>query len=190
MNQIIAEKLALIAENEQKVYEKGKTDGTAEGYQSGYTEGYTAGYAEGEASGGGGSDFPVEEFFAKTVEELDLTGITNLGAYSVFGQNELKKIHIPDVETIAMMAIGSCAKLEELTFPASLKSLAMTTVTSCANLKTVTFEGKPESISTMAFSGCSNVTTINVSWQPDEVAGKPWGLPSAAVINYGYTKED
>ena len=218
MNQIIAEKLALIAENEQKVYDKGKTDGTAEGYQSGYTEGYTAGYAEGEASGGGGSDFPVEEYLAKTATELTLTGATTLTENSIYKQNMLKTLYLPDVTKIDSLAVVSCSELNivvmgeglvtigsgagsvfslcpkivHLDIPSTVKTINWSALTGCTSLVSVTFLGTPETIGSVVSSTVlpTSVKTINVPWAEDEVPGAPWGATAFENINYGYTKEE
>lgn len=188
MNLNIAEKTLLLKQDFDEVYAKGKTDGAAEGYESGYTEGYDAGYAEGEASGGGGSDFPVAEFFSKTAEELDLAGVTVLGAYSIYSHPNLKKLFIPDVESLGVQAIGNCNALESLTFPASLKSIATLSIMNCSALATVTFGGTPESINGSAFVSCPNLKTINVPWlEGAGPAGEPYGAINAK-FNYGYVK--
>ena len=137
-------------------------------------------------SGGGGSDFPVNDFFAKTVTELDLKGVTVLGQYSVNNQAMLTKLLIPDVVSIASQGISSCSILESVTLPKSLKTLSGLAFMSNAGLKTITFEGVPESISTSAFYASGTIKTINVPWSEGEVAGAPWGATSAQ-INYNYT---
>ena len=217
MNQIIAEKLALIAENEQKVYDKGKTDGTAEGYQSGYTEGYTAGYAEGEASGGGGSDFPANDFFSKTATEITMTGVTILGQYSIYQYSTLETVYLPDTTNISSNAIFNCSNLsnvvmseglitigssgnvfsacpniKNLEIPSTVESIGRSAFTGLAGLETVTFLGTPKTIGTgggtTVFS--ASLKTIYVPWvenDPTAPAGAPWGATGATII---YPEED
>ena len=205
----IAEKTLRLKQDFDEVYEAGNT----KGYTKGYTEGYDAGYAEGEASGG--SDFPVEEYFAKTVTELTLTGATILYANAIANQNSLESIDLPDVikidsqafngcsnlstvvlyeglRTIAGSAFQVCPKITSIEIPSTVETVGWNAFTGCTNLETVTFLGKPTMIGSQ-FSPMAlpvSVKTINVPWAVDEVPGAPWGATAFENINYGYTKEE
>lgn len=185
------------------------------GYSEGYTEGYNTGYAEGEASGG--SDFPTQEFFAKTCKELVMSGVTILGAYSFYQYNSLETVYLPDVTEIASMAFNTCAnlstvimgeglitiggsgtsvfsscpKIVSLEIPSTVETIGWNAFTGCTNLETVTFLGKPTTIGSLFNSTVlpSSVKTINVPWSEGEVTGAPWGAPSAK-INYNHTRGD
>lgn len=156
-----AEKLVLIAENAQRVFDAGLEKGKSEG------------------------GFPVVEYFGKTVEELDLKGVTTLAISAVNAQPLLTKLDIPDVKIISSSAISACTKLPHLTFPKSLKRIDSSGITMCTGLTTVTFEGTPESIATNAFVSCFSLKTVNVPWAMGAVANAPWGITSA-MINYNY----
>lgn len=204
MNQIIAEKLALIAENEQKVYAKGKTDGTAEGYQRGYTEGYTAGYAEGEASGGDATQFDryfsgedveltvnsdrVKEYAfmdALNLKAIILPNATEIGELAFSGCSNLESVEMPNVEYIGNGAFFLAFSEISLKIPSSVKVIDETAFSDCG-ITEVTFEGTPESIASNTFDDCPNLDTINVPWSFEEVAGAPWGASYLAIINYDY----
>lgn len=196
-------------------YDKGFEEGKIEGYNEGYAEGYDAGYAEGEASGG--SDFPVEEYFAKTVKELTLTGVNKLGAYSIYQQNALETLRLPDATVIDSGAVNTCSNLSTvvmgeglitiggagtsvfsscpniqfLEIPSTVKTIGWNAFAGCTGLKTVTFLGTPEMIGSM-FSKTifpATLAILNVPWAEGEVEGAPWGATSA-LINYDYNKED
>lgn len=216
----IAEKTLLLRQDFDEVYAKGKTDGAAEGYESGYTKGYTegydAGYAEGEASGG--SDFPVEEYFAKTATELTLTGVTKIWAYTIYQQNVLEALYLPDatvldsgaistcsnLSTVVMgeglitiggagtSVIASCPNIKSLEIPSTVETIGWNAFTGCTNLETVTFLGKPTMIGTTFNKTIfpTSVKTINVPWLEGEVPGFPWGATNFENINYGYVKEE
>lgn len=214
----IAEKTLRLKQDFDEVYAKGKTDGAAEGYESGYTEGYDAGYAEGEASGGGGSDFPIEEYFAKTATELTLTGVTKLWAYTIYQQNVLEALYLPDVTVLDSSAISTCSNLstvvmgeglitiggagasvivscpniKSLEIPSTVETIAWNAFIGCTNLETVTFLGKPTTIGTTFNKTIfpTSVKTINAPWAEGEVEGFPWGATNLENINYGYVKEE
>lgn len=145
---------------------------------------FEAGYEKGVAEGGGG-EFPVATYFGKTVEELDLKGVTILGTSTVVSQYNLRKLSIPDVKTVASSAISACNMLNSLTFPKSLEQISSSAVTMCSGLTTVTFEGKPKSIASNAFMGCTGIKTVNVPWGLGVIPNAPWGMTSA-MINYNY----
>lgn len=228
MNLTIAEKTLLLRQDFDEVYAKGKTDGAAEGYESGYTEGntagytkgytegYDAGYAEGEASGG--SDFPVDEYFAKTATELTLTGVTKIWAYTIYQQNALEALYLPDATVLDSNAISTCSDLstvvmgeglitiggagtsvivscpniKSLEIPSTVETIAWNAFIGCTNLETVTFLGKPTTIGTTFNKTLfpTSVKTINVPWAEGEVEGFPWGATKLENINYGYVKEE
>ena len=144
---------------------------------------FEAGYEKGKSEGAGA--FPVVDFLAKTVEELDLKGITFLGTNAISSQTLLKKLSIPDVKTLSVSSIVSCSMLNSLTFPKSLENLPNSAVVMCTGITAVTFEGTPKSIGSNAFMGCTGIKTVNVPWSLGEVANAPWGMTSA-MINYNY----
>ena len=88
----ILNKLAEIAENEQKVYEAGKTEGynngyivgNYEGYNQGKSEGYTEGYEEGYNLGKaeGGDSETLTKLIDGSITELYIpTGTTKIRDY-------------------------------------------------------------------------------------------------------------
>lgn len=146
---------------------------------------FIIGFKKGKASGGG-SDFPVKEFFEKTAEELNLKNVEVLKTYSIYTFLALKRLTIPDVKTIESSAIYMATGLTSMVLPKSLKTMQGNAFFSCTKLESVTFEGTPESVAAGSFSMCSKLKTINVPWSEGEVAGAPWGATSAQ-INYNYT---
>lgn len=175
---------------------------------------FIIGFKKGKQSGNGGSDFPVNDFFARTGTELTLTGVTKLGQGSIYQYTTLEKLYLPDVTEISSGAISGCTNLsnivmgenlitiggtatsaingslnlKSLTIPSSVKTIAWNGLTGCTGLETVIFLGKPELIGSAYNSTVfpTSVKTINVPWAESEVSGSPWGAKSAQ-INYNYT---
>jgi hypothetical protein len=161
-------------------------------------------------SGGGGSDFPVNDFFAGTCKELTLTGLTEMKDHSIYTQSNLERLSLgvekimtyaiyncanlteinllEGLKTIESMGIMQCGKISSIVLPSTLQSLGYSSLTGCSGLKTVTFLGKPTEIGSMFNSTAlpSSVETINCPWSEGEVAGAPFGATSAQ-INYNYT---
>lgn len=171
---------------------------------------FILGFKKGKASGGG-SSFPMKEFFEGTCKELTLTGVITLKTYALYNNSAVERIFLPNTETIGAYGISQnaslaeiilyeglktvdiygisyCAKLPSIVFPRSLVSMGWNAMYGCSGLKTVTFLGTPASIGTQFSSTVfpSTVETINVPWSEGEVAGAPWGAASAQ-INYNYT---
>lgn len=163
--------------------------------------------------GGGGSDFPANDFFAKTATEITMTGVTILGGYSIYKHNTLETVYLPDVTKISEYAIYDCSKLsnvvmgeglisiggamgafstcpniKNLEFPSTVRTIGWSAFTGLTGLETVTFLGTPKEIGVQFSSAVfpTSVKTINVPWAEGEVAGAPWGATSAQ-INYNYT---
>lgn len=170
---------------------------------------FIIGFKKGKASGGG-SDFPVKEFFEGTCKELTLTGLTEMKGYSLYNQINLERLSL-GVETIRGNAIYNCMKLTEINLleglnmiesmgimecnkissivlPSTLQSLGYSSLVGCAGLKTVTFLGTPKGIGSIFNSTAlpKSVETINCPWPEGAVSGAPWGATSAQ-INYNYT---
>lgn len=168
----------------------------------------------GGGEGGGESNFPVKEFFEKTVTELNLAGATKLVYYSFYQFNTLETVYLPDVIEISSGAFYSCANLstvvmgerlitiggsgtsvisgspniKSLTIPSSVKTIAWNALIGCTGLETVTFLGTPSSIGTQFNSTAlpTSVKTVNCPWAEGEVAGAPWGATGSTIV-YNYT---
>ena len=162
---------------------------------------------------GGGGNFPVNDFFARTATEITMTGVTILGKGSLYQYDTLEKLYLPDVTELSSgaisicnnlsdivmgeklitiggqgtSAISGCINLKSLTIPSSVKNIAWQAFVSAAVLETVTFLGTPETIGSAYNSTVlpTSVKIINAPWSEGEVAGAPWGAPSA-TINYNY----
>ena len=161
---------------------------------------------------GGGGNFPVNDFFAKTATEITMTGVTILGGYSIYKHNTLETVYLPDVTKIsdyaiydcsklsnvvmgeglisiggAMSAFSTCPNIKNLEFPSTVRTIGWSAFTGLTGLETVTFLGTPEMIGS-AFNSTilpTSVKIINVPWSEGEVAGSPWGATNA-TINYNY----
>lgn len=172
---------------------------------------FIIGFKKGKASGGG-SDFPVKEFFEGTCKELTLTGLDVLKGYAFYSNSVIEKLTtdagtlksysisdcpalteinlLEGVTYLELYSIGGCQKITSIILPKSLRAMNWKALINFGTLKTVTFLGTPEMIGSMYNSSVfpTSVTTINVPWSEGEVAGAPWGATSAQ-INYNYTGE-
>lgn len=113
-------------------------------------------------------------------------------------KNYLEKLFIDDVKGCLGSGggggFGPIARLygmineNSVTVPAHLKSIDSSLFGISTNLQTVIFEGKPDKIAANTFANDPSLTDIFVVWSEGEVAGYPWGAPSATVYYYSETK--
>lgn len=145
----IAEKLAVIAENEQKVYD--------------------AGYAAGQAEGGGGEDL----FFTKTgtmykrIMHIDVVGDNGIYASVYRDADKMEEVYIPNITSL-WTAPGSvflgCVSLKKAVIP-KMKMIGGTYFADCSSLEEVRLgcEDVPvTSIGANAFRGCSALSTVEI----------------------------
>lgn len=209
----IADKLVTIAENEQRVYEKGYEEGYEEGsalYEALVMDNLEhAVIPEGAERTARGVFY--ERYKTKTITLPDsFKTVYDYFCYNAIG---LETINLVDsIEIIKSYAFFNCSILNISKLPSNLTEIGnrafykcafvrfdkihekVTTIKdeafyNCTNITTLTFEGTPASIAKNAFSGCVNLTTINVPWSEGEVANAPWGATNATIVyNYNDAK--
>ncbi len=114
----IAEKLQIVAENVQRVYQAGYDKGAAEGGGGGYDEGYADGEAEGYNKG-------VEETEAKTFWTKYLGTCNSLFMKSVFPSNTELTFELPSICTTVTQMFQETKNL------VSVKLTGTASATSC-----------------------------------------------------------
>lgn len=205
----IAEKLVTIAENQQRVYDKGYEDGRA--WIMGLLNGTETVFVLPEGTtkikaglfGDMGNLISVtmpdsvvkierQAFqYCSNVESVNLPdGITSVGQYAFVGCKKLAIDKLPSALTaIESYAFSDCDKLTITEIPKGVVSIGNYGFNDCAILKTITFKGTPTSISETAFRNCNSLKTINVPWAEGAVANAPWGATNATIVyNYNDAK--
>ena len=206
----VAEKLAAIAENEQKVYD--------------------AGYAEGAKSGGGGDEtfvgIKLSEFnhrkapLVADMRTLPVDG--NFGGFSYLFCNlstngnggfyaSLRDVYLPQgIISIDTSMFGNCGCLENIYGDCSkIGAIHMSAFNNCRAFKKLPYMPNLYYLANSALSGSgvtevrfyrqasfqsnafggSNVTDIYVPWAEGEVTGAPWGAINA-TIHYNTTYDE
>lgn len=156
----IAEKLLVIAENQQKVHDKGYEIGSQEGYDKGYSsgaqDGHDAGYAEGYAKGNYEGALQFYNFFNDTYLRSDYYSYTFAGTHwkdDIFLPNkDMKPIYI-------MHLFTTCAIVDIV---GGLKRVSKTLDTS--NATTINYIMKDNQYSTnfptLDTSSCNNLKCL------------------------------
>ena len=139
-----------------------------------FDEVYDAGYEKGKAEGGGGGsdDGVLASLIERSITEFDVpVGVKTIGSYCFSYCGKLKKITIPEgVKSIGANALNGTA-LTELTLPMSCESVGTYAIYNCASLKSIVF-GNVKTISSNAlgantrctlydFTRCETVPTLN-----------------------------
>lgn len=192
----IVDKLQTIANNEQKVYDAGKTTGKQSVLDS-VSEITVAGAIKAIDRG---AFMRSSNLKSVVIEE----GITDIGYQAFYQCTKLKTVVIPDsVTTIrgysfrglsalsdvtfgsGIRTIGKRAftntPLSEITLPASVTTLDDEAFSTNGALHTVTFRGTPQSISATAFKNTYKLTNIYVPWAKGDVENAPWGATNATI---------
>ena len=137
----IAEKLIKIAENEQKVYEAGKTEGYEAGktkdYEAGKTEGYEAGKTEGYEE----AEAVTMALIDRSITELVIpVGTKIIGANALAYAARLTKLTIPEgVEWIGSSALSYMGQMKKIDLPLSCKSITSYSMQGSSNLECIRF---------------------------------------------------
>ena len=171
----ILSKLAEIAENEEKVYDAGKTEGynngyiigNYEGYNQGKSEGYTEGYEEGYNLGKaeGGDSETLSKLIDGNLTELYIpTGTTTIRDHAFYNCNNLVRVNIPNTVTnIGISAFSGCSSLTSVVIGNSVTNIEGWAFWGCTSLTTITIPNSVISIDYGAFSGCDRISLYDFS---------------------------
>jgi hypothetical protein len=119
----IAEKLATIAENEEKIYNTGKAEGKAEGL----------------ALFKGTATATIEN-----ITEKDLEGVTEIVDYAFYGCKKLKILELPEgITRIGVAAFNSCYAIKApLVLPSTLTAIGTNAFRYCSNINRIISKAK------------------------------------------------
>ncbi len=139
----ISEKLTIIAENEQRVYDSG--------------------YEKGKSEGGSGSN-KLPQIIDGTVTELtaeDLAGVTAIRKYACYQNPNLTSVTIPDSATkIDEYAFYGCANLMSVVIGEGVTKIGTNAFRGCRNITSIAIPDNVTSIDNYAFSECKGLTSV------------------------------
>ena len=125
--------------------------------------------------------FYLLEYIERIMENLEVSGVTNILSSFFYGCHSLRSISFPDVTDIGDRAFYDCSNLSSVSFPMvmnigdgafircdSLSSVSFPNVTAisddvftnCSNLSSVSFPNAKH-IGNGAFRGCSNLSSVS-----------------------------
>ena len=117
----IAEKLVTIAENQQKVYDAGRTDTIANN---------VLGYVDETMT-----EMTVAEFKNNTkLKEIQLPLVTSIPSNAFYGCKSLETVNLPSLATAGTSAFNLCAALKSVFFP-SLTTMGTSAFYNCKLLE-------------------------------------------------------
>lgn len=133
----IADKLTLIAENQQKVYEAGKAAG----------------------GGTGGTDERFKALVEGTLEEINDDTITKVRTYAFSRVTSLRAAKLNNLTEPAVSFFSDCTALETVFLP-KLRNLGYTGFSGCTALKNVYVPNADTGFG--SFAGCSSIEFIDL----------------------------
>ena len=95
------------------------------------------------------------------LEDIDLSGVTEIGKYAFYGCALLKSVDLSSVIEIGNNAFQGCALFEEADLSAAT-SIGNSAFNGAASLKKITLNNELTSLGTSAFNNCSSLATIDV----------------------------
>ena len=98
---------------------------------------------------------------SSTLEEIDLSGVTEIGENAFRNCATLKSVDLSSVIEIGNYAFQGCALFEEADLSAAT-SIGNSAFNGAASLKRITLNNELTSLGTSAFNNCSSLATIDV----------------------------
>ena len=153
----IADKLQVLAENEQRISnEVGDQADLIAQISSVIDEKLAGGGEETVNKLAGLVDGTATEFTAE-----DLAGVTVIRRYAFYYYSTLTSIEIPDsVTSIGNYAFGYCSSLTEFVIPNSVTLINSFAVAYCDNLTSIVIPDSVTTIGTSAFRACKNLKNL------------------------------
>jgi hypothetical protein len=122
-----------------------------------FDEVYDAGYEKGKSEGGGGGsdDGVLASLIERSITEIEIPyGVESIGGYAFLSCRQLKKITIPNsVKVISGYSLGILA-VDTLDIPDSVTEIGSSAIYSCSNLQSIRLGKGLAKIATNNFNDC------------------------------------
>ena len=90
-------------------------------------------------------------------------GITEIGSYTFYNQNNVTEINLPETVTIiGDFAFANCYKLKKINIPKSLTSIGNSVFSDCKKLKSVSLPDTVTQMGDSIFSGCKVLESVKL----------------------------
>ena len=151
MSILVIEKASQIAENEEKIYAKGQT----QGYEKGFSEGASE------------KQQIINAFIDRSIMEVNIPhGVTKIGNYAFCGCHNVVKFTIPDsvtaIENHACNGIGTAKGLDEVVMPDSITTMGSHAFV-WSGVKKFVISKNIDKIEASVFDGCSKCELYDFS---------------------------
>ncbi len=98
------------------------------------------------------------------LEEVDLTGVTEIGEDAFYHCTAMKSVTVPEgISELKSAVFGNCTALEKVNLPSTLDIIGDSAFYSCTSLKEITIPGRVDTIGNYAFFNCPSLSTIAVN---------------------------
>lgn len=99
----------------------------------------------------------------EALEEIDLSGVSEIGKLAFGYCSNLKRVKITDgLKSIGDMAFGFCVSLESISIPDSVEFMGYGALTDCQSLTSVRLPKKLAEIPQLMFFNCCSLTEIKI----------------------------
>ena len=125
--------------------------------------------------------FYLLEYIEGIIENLEVSGVTNIIPSLFYGYHSLSSVSLPDVTDIGKHAFYDCYNLSSVSF-SSAEHIGDSAFTKCSNLSSVSFPNATD-IGEYAFMNCSNLSSVsfpNVTRIFDDAFKSCGGLTTAS----------
>ncbi len=101
---------------------------------------------------------------SKNLEEIDLSGVTEIGEDAFYHCTALRRVELPEgLSELKSATFGSCTALTEAVLPFSLDSIGDSAFYSCTALTSINIPGRVDTIGSYAFYNCPSLSSITIN---------------------------
>lgn len=100
---------------------------------------------------------------AGEIENVKVTGVTDIGDYSFYGCTALKNVEISNsVTDLGDMAFALCTSLTSINIPVSVDEIETYAFAGCTSLNSIALPARLEEIGIGAFKGCISLKSVSI----------------------------